>query len=133
MIARTRPWAFAASGGSGGYGNRVLVLVDGQPMNDDWLGSSYVGYDARVGLEDVERIEVVRGPGSVLYGTNAFSGVINLVTRSRPSAAAKPGFRRPRASRVAACAPTCRSVPTRACGRAPRWRMAAAVTSTFRS
>jgi outer membrane receptor for ferrienterochelin and colicin len=72
---------FRGLGRLGGYGNAVLVLVDGHPMNDDWLGSSYVGYDARVGLEDVERIEVVRGPGSVLYGTNAFSGVINLVTR----------------------------------------------------
>ena len=65
----------------GDYGNRVLVLLDGQPTNDNWLGSSYVGYDARTDLEDIERIEVVRGPGSVLYGTNAFSGVINLVTR----------------------------------------------------
>lgn len=67
----------------GSYGNRVLVLVDGMPTNDDWIGSSYVGYDARTDLADIERIEVVRGPGSVLYGTNAFSGVVNLVTRSR--------------------------------------------------
>lgn len=75
---------FRGLGRLGSYGNRVLVLVDGHPLNDDWLGSSYVGYDARVGLEDVERIEVIRGPGSVLYGTNAFSGVINVVTR-RPA------------------------------------------------
>lgn len=75
---------FRGLGRLGSYGNRVLVLVDGHPLNDNWLGSSYVGYDARVGLEDVERIEVVRGPGSVLYGTNAFSGVINLVTK-KPS------------------------------------------------
>lgn len=67
----------------GDYGNRVLVLVDGHPTNDDYIGSSYVGYDARTDIEDVERIEVVRGPGSVLYGTGAFFGVINLVTRSR--------------------------------------------------
>lgn len=72
---------FRGLGRLGSYGNRVLVLVDGHPVNDNWLGSSYVGYDARVGLEDVERIEVVRGPGSVLYGTSAFSGVVNLVTR----------------------------------------------------
>jgi outer membrane receptor protein involved in Fe transport len=65
----------------GDYGNRTLVLLNGQPMNDDWVGSSYVGYDLRADIEDVERIEVVRGPGSVLYGTGAFSGVINLVTR----------------------------------------------------
>lgn len=77
---------FRGLGRLGSYGNRVLVLVDGHPLNDDWLGSSYVGYDGRVGLQDLERIEVVRGPGSVLYGTNAFSGVVNLVTR-------KPGRR----------------------------------------
>ncbi len=65
----------------GSYGNRVLVLSDGQPLNDNWIGSSYVGYEGRVDLADIERIEVVRGPGSVVYGSNAFSGVINLVTR----------------------------------------------------
>jgi outer membrane receptor protein involved in Fe transport len=67
----------------GDYGNRVLVLLDGQPMNDNYIWSSYVGFDGRVDIDDVERIEVVRGPGSVLYGTSAFFGVINLVTRSR--------------------------------------------------
>lgn len=67
----------------GDYGNRVLVLIDGHPANDNWLWSSYVGYDLRTDLDDVERIEIVRGPGSVLYGTGAFSGVINLVSHPR--------------------------------------------------
>ncbi|UJR87057.1 TonB-dependent receptor domain-containing protein [Sandaracinus amylolyticus] len=67
------------------YGNRVLVLTSGHSMNDDLLGSSYVGYDARADLIDVERIELVRGAGSALYGTNAFFGVINVVTRDRDS------------------------------------------------
>jgi outer membrane receptor for ferrienterochelin and colicin len=83
---------FRGLGRLGGYGNRVLVLVDGHPLNDDWLGSSYVGYDGRVGLEDLERIEVVRGPGSVLYGTNAFSGVVNLVTRKPTRRGAEAGL-----------------------------------------
>ena len=74
---------FRGFGRPGDYGNRVLVLLDGHPTNDNWINSSYVSYDARADLEDVERIEVVRGPGSVLYGTGAFSGVVNLVTRSR--------------------------------------------------
>ncbi|MBS2023711.1 MAG: TonB-dependent receptor, partial [Deltaproteobacteria bacterium] len=68
-------------GPAGSYGNRVLVLLDGHSMNDNWLGSSYVGYDGRTDLGDIERIEIVRGPGSVLYGTGAFGGVINLVSR----------------------------------------------------
>jgi outer membrane receptor for ferrienterochelin and colicins len=67
----------------GNYGNRLLTLADGHPMNDDVLGGSYVGFDNRVDLEDVERIELVRGPGSVLYGTGAFTGVVNMVTRGR--------------------------------------------------
>ena len=70
---------FRGFGRPGDYGNRVLVLIDGMPTNDNWLWSSYVGYDLRTDLEDVERIEVVRGPGSILYGTGAFSGVVNLV------------------------------------------------------
>jgi outer membrane cobalamin receptor len=66
---------------AGDYGNRVLVTMDGHTLNDDQLGASYVGYDLISDLQDVERIEVVRGPGSALYGTGAFFGVLNLVTR----------------------------------------------------
>jgi outer membrane receptor for ferrienterochelin and colicin len=65
------------------YGNRLLVLADGQPLNDNIDNSSAIGNNARVDLHDVERIEVVRGPGSLLYGTGAFSGVVNLVGRPR--------------------------------------------------
>ncbi|AKT43708.1 TonB-dependent receptor domain-containing protein [Chondromyces crocatus] len=65
------------------YGNRLLVLSDGQPLNDNLLNSAYIGSDGRVDLHDVDRIEVVRGPGSLLYGAGALSGVINLVTRPR--------------------------------------------------
>ncbi len=65
----------------GSYGNRVLVLQDGMATNDNWIGSAYVGYDAMTDLGDVDRVELVRGPGSVVYGTSAFSGVVNVVTR----------------------------------------------------
>ncbi len=65
------------------YGNRLLVLSDGQSLNDNLLNSSYVGSDGRVDLHDVERIEVIRGPGSLLYGTGAFSGVVNIVPRGK--------------------------------------------------
>ena len=67
----------------GDYGNRILILLDGHPLNDNYIWSSYVGYDGMVDIDDIDRIEVVRGPGSVLYGTGAFFGVINLVTRDR--------------------------------------------------
>ena len=68
----------------GDYTRRVLVLVDGHPYNDIVTGGGYVGHDLDVDLDTVERIEVVRGPGSVLYGTGALFGVINVVTR-RPA------------------------------------------------
>ena len=71
---------FRGYGPAGSYGNKVLVLVDGHSTNDDWIGSSYVGYDNRTDLDGIDRIEIVRGPGSVLYGTGAFVGVVNLVT-----------------------------------------------------
>jgi outer membrane receptor for ferrienterochelin and colicins len=65
------------------YGNRLLVLSDGQSLNDNLLNSSYIGSDGRADLHDVDRIEVVRGPGSLLYGTGALSGVVNLVPRAK--------------------------------------------------
>lgn len=73
---------FRGFGRLGSYGNRVLIMLDGTPLNDDWIWSSYVGFDLRTDLEDIDHIEVIRGPGSVLYGTSAFSGVVNLVTRA---------------------------------------------------
>lgn len=65
------------------YNNRVLVLSDGAVLNENILYQPFIGFDGRVDLGDLERIEIVRGAGSVLYGTGAVSGVINLVTRPR--------------------------------------------------
>lgn len=70
---------------AGDYGNRLLVSVDGHSINDDQNGSSYVDRDFAADLGDVARIEFVRGPGSALYGTNAFFGVINVVTHDAES------------------------------------------------
>lgn len=69
---------------TGNYNTRVLLLVDGHRINEPI--SDYVGLalEAPVALEDVERVEIIRGPGSSLYGTNAVLGVINIVTR-RPT------------------------------------------------
>lgn len=63
----------------GDLNTRLLILWDGHPLNDVWSGQGYVGRDLDVDLSDVERIEVVRGPASILYGTGAFFGVINVV------------------------------------------------------
>lgn len=61
--------------------NKVLLLIDGRPQRLDFLGASW--YDMLpISLEDVERVEVVRGPASAVYGADAFSGVINIITKA---------------------------------------------------
>jgi len=63
----------------------VLVLINGSPVkNANGGGSSGALYNG-ISLAMIERIEVIRGPGSVLYGSNAFAGVINLVTKTSAS------------------------------------------------
>ncbi len=66
----------------GVYNDKVLVLSDGHVTNDLSSGQGFIGHDFDVDLDDVERIEVVRGPGSVLYGSAAFLAVVNVVHRS---------------------------------------------------
>ena len=61
-----------------GGGNKVLMLFDGQPMWAGVFGHSIA--DVYV-ASDAERVEVIRGPGSLLYGSNAMGGVINVITR----------------------------------------------------
>jgi iron complex outermembrane receptor protein len=58
---------------------QVLVLIDGVPSNDTQTGHFHL--DQTIPLDDVERIEVMRGAGSSLYGTNAVGGIVNIVTR----------------------------------------------------
>jgi iron complex outermembrane receptor protein len=58
--------------------NRILVVVDGQPLNNSSTGS--VNWNA-IPIGEVDRVEVVRGPFSSLYGGNAMGGVINIITR----------------------------------------------------
>jgi len=59
----------------------VLFLLNGRPMRWNYTGSIPPMILKSFPMDMVERIEVIRGPGSVLYGTNAYSGVMNLVTR----------------------------------------------------
>ena len=66
----------------GTYNNRVLVLSDGHNTNTASVGQGSVGRDFDADLSNVERIEIVRGPGSVLYGSAAFFGVINVVHKT---------------------------------------------------
>ncbi|MDR3269160.1 MAG: TonB-dependent receptor [Tannerella sp.] len=63
-----------------GQGNKVLMLFDGQPQ---WAGVFGHALPDTYVASDVERVEVVRGPGSLLYGSNAMGGVVNIITRQQ--------------------------------------------------
>jgi iron complex outermembrane receptor protein len=67
-------------GFNGTLSNKVLVLVDGRSIYLDFIGAQLWPL-LSISLADVERIEVIRGPGAALYGANAFSGVINIITK----------------------------------------------------
>ncbi len=64
------------------YNSRVLLLVNGHRTNDTLFDQAFIGTDAVVDLDLVDRIEIVRGPGSSVHGGNAMFGVVNVVTRA---------------------------------------------------
>jgi outer membrane cobalamin receptor len=61
--------------------NHVLILINGRPFRDTTMGGINISMYTAFPIQTIERVEVIRGPGSVLYGTNAFNGVINVVTK----------------------------------------------------
>ncbi len=63
------------------YGNHILVLLDGHVLNEPWNGSAYFDRGLAVPFELIDHIEVILGPGSVLYGSEAMLGVIHVVTK----------------------------------------------------
>jgi iron complex outermembrane receptor protein len=73
-------WEISARGFNELMSNRMLVMVDGRSVYQDFQGLT-AWEVVPIALEDIERIEIVRGPGSALYGANAFNGVINIVTK----------------------------------------------------
>jgi len=77
----TREWAISARGFNATFANKLLVMIDGRTVYTPLY--SGVFWDAQhVLLEDVDRIEVISGPGGTLWGSNAVNGVINIVTKS---------------------------------------------------
>lgn len=63
------------------YNNRVLILIDGHTENENVLGAGELGNIRLLEMGDIDRIEVVRGPGSSLYGTRAMFAVVNLISK----------------------------------------------------
>lgn len=62
------------------YSEKIKLLIDGHSLNSSENGGPSWGYD-RMPLDNIKRIEIIRGPGSALYGSNAFVGVINIITK----------------------------------------------------
>ena len=73
-------WAISARGLNGRFSNELLVMVDGRNVYTPTFGG--VLWDTLdLPLEDIERIEVIRGPGAAVWGANAVNGVINIITK----------------------------------------------------
>lgn len=66
---------------TGDYGTHVALLVNGHVMNEPWNGTAYFERGAGIPFELIDHIEIILGPGSVLYGSAAMLGVINIITK----------------------------------------------------
>ncbi|MDB6017903.1 MAG: outer rane receptor for ferrienterochelin and colicin [Pedosphaera sp.] len=82
-VSNDRNYAFLGARGVslGDFNDRVLLLVDGHRVNNNFNDGAAIGTDFILDIDLVERVEVIRGPSAVLYGNNAFFGVINVITR----------------------------------------------------
>jgi len=68
-------------GRAGDYNSRILLQVDGHRLNDNVYSLALIGTEFPVDVDLIDRVEVVRGPGSALYGNDAFFAVVNVITR----------------------------------------------------
>jgi iron complex outermembrane receptor protein len=74
-------WSVSIRGFPGRYSNKLLVLVDGRSIYSPLFSGVFWEFHD-IPLENIERIEVIRGPGSAVWGANAVNGVINIITRA---------------------------------------------------
>jgi iron complex outermembrane receptor protein len=74
-------WAVSARGFNGEFANKLLVMVDGRSVYTPLFSGVYWDLQQQM-LDDLDRIEVIRGPGGAIWGANAVNGVINIVSKS---------------------------------------------------
>ena len=94
-VTYDRNYSYVGSRGflrPGDYDSRILLLIDGHRLNDNIYDQGPVGTDFPLDLHLIDRVEIVRGPSSSLYGTSAFFAVINVVTRKGSTAQSEAGF-----------------------------------------
>ena len=73
-------WAVTSRGANGRFANKLLVLMDGRTLYNPGLSGVY--WDIQdTDLSTIERIEVIRGPGATMWGSNAVNGVVNIITK----------------------------------------------------
>ena len=101
-------WAISARGFNTDLGNKLLVLIDGRSVYTPLFSGVFWDVQDYL-LEDIDRIEVISGPGGTLWGANAVNGVINIITKS--------------AKTRRAC--TWRAAAVRICGTSPAYATAA--------
>ena len=85
-------------GRPGDYNSRILLLVDGHRINDNIYNDPLVGTAGMIDVDLIDRVEIIRGPSSSIYGDSAFLGVINVLTKLGPQM--EPGGRFCRSGRI---------------------------------
>ncbi|HEV2209984.1 MAG TPA: TonB-dependent receptor [Verrucomicrobiae bacterium] len=83
-VSYDRNYAFLGTRGInlGDFNDRILLLVNGHRVNNDFTDGAFIGTAFILDIDLIDRVEIIRGPGSAIYGNNAFLGVINVITRT---------------------------------------------------
>jgi outer membrane receptor for ferrienterochelin and colicins len=87
-VSNDRNFSFLGARGfgkPGDYNSRILLLINGHRVNDNIFGQAEIGAEFGLDPATIERVEIIRGPASSVYGDSAFFGVINVITKTGAS------------------------------------------------